>query len=174
MNIHNNDHEHECLFCLSHDYEDYVTEAQLIQLGCKIQSAINTNAREKDVHIYIDSPDVEHDVNLQNTKTLFNYSMLFACECSIYAHPICMDEWLNNDSCCPICKEPHHNDTIINNVMSPPYQPDLRLRVQDIYENNHENNHEQTSSCWHYGKSCMVLSISATLFYVIYMHFHTT
>ena len=166
--MHMNYPEHECLFCLSYDYEDNVTEEQLIQLGCTTHKAINKDI--EDVEDIEDIEDVEHVKNIQSMKTLFNYSTLFACECTIHAHPICMDEWLNYNSCCPICKA-SHIDTTIDTVIS---SPEIRLRIQDVYEDvyNRENNNTGNRSCCIVIRHCAILSISSALFYVLYIYLH--
>ena len=77
------DTDKECLFCLNNSYEEFLSD----------EDSETTYEREYSNRIHTE-------------QQLQNFKHLFPCNCSVYAHPLCLQIWLSQQQACPICITP--------------------------------------------------------------------
>ena len=133
-------HPRECLFCLegdvgggggvsvSGDYDDSdkaQPQPPLQQGPVPPTGSPCAPPRPPPPSPNTEQTDLESGIPVQThaTKEMFvlDYGELFPCECSVYSHGHCLQIWLDNEQCCPICKRPiEHVKSPTNRTSSPP------------------------------------------------------
>ena len=184
-------HSRECLFCLEGedvgadytDNDEAKSQSQppstLAPLPQRPPPPTTTNA-EQLISIAIQTdlesgllarPRTNEDANKDTTNTVvsvLDYGDLFPCKCSVYSHGNCLQIWLDNEQCCPICKRPIEHVKSPSSNFIPASHSLPTLHTNDSGDRNEETTDRHASPINYGLRLCCYSSLSITFAYFIW------
>lgn len=163
-----------CIFCLDGE----LTHAISNKNGVSNPVGTNTNTNGANMYASVDIEnmpteiiiDPETTTSIKNKTKRFlvlDLGDLFPCNCAVYTHGFCLQQWLDIEHTCPICRRPI--ETRLNTTeLNLPTTFESTIQNTVLNAHNEDINYDTHTSGLHYTiRMCCYCSFSTILVYLL-------